>query len=60
MKRYYVGLDVHSQQSVFVIEDAKGQRVAQGAVPTTLAGFTHLQAAHLYPPGPRWDWRPGR
>jgi len=51
MKRYYVGLDVHSQQSVFVIEDAKGRMVAEGKVPTTLAGVKHLQTTHHLPAG---------
>src|SRR5689334_12964852 len=51
MKRYYVGLDVHSQRSVFVIEDAKGQMVAEGKVPTTLVGLTQLQTTHHLPAG---------
>ena len=39
---YYVGLDVHSKQSTFVIQDAEGTVVAQGEVPTTPAGFQRL------------------
>lgn len=34
MEQYYVGLDVHSRQSTFVIEDAAGRVTAQGEVPT--------------------------
>jgi hypothetical protein len=30
MDSYYVGLDVHSRQSVFVIEDREGRVIAQG------------------------------
>jgi transposase len=51
MKQYYVGLDVHSKQSTFVIQDAKGNIVASGEVPTTPAGFTSLQTEHQLPPG---------
>ena len=31
----YVGLDVHSKASVFVIQDGHGQVMAQGALTTT-------------------------
>jgi hypothetical protein len=30
MEQYYVGLDVHSRQSTFVIEDGAGQGIARG------------------------------
>src|SRR5881628_2873799 len=50
MEQYYVGLDVHSRQSTFVIEDAAGRVTAQGEVPTTPAGLAHLRAAHRLPP----------
>ena len=33
----YVGLDVHSKQSVFVIEDREGVVRAEGAIPGTPA-----------------------
>jgi hypothetical protein len=32
MEEYYVGLDVHSKQSVFVIEDGQGNVIARGEV----------------------------
>ena len=46
MAMYYVGLDVHSKQSTFVIEDGAGKVIAQGEVPTTPAGFSGLLATH--------------
>ena len=42
MEQYYVGLDVHSRQSAFVIQDAEGRVIAQGEVPTTPTGFEQL------------------
>jgi len=51
MTQYYVGVDVHSRQSVFVIEDAEGRVIAQGEVPTTPAGFEHLRVTYYLPPG---------
>jgi len=51
MAPYYVGLDVHSRQSVFVIEDAAGQVVGQGEVPTTPEGLQQLQTQHRLPAG---------
>jgi transposase len=46
MTTYYVGLDVHSKQSAFVIEDEGGKVIAQGEVPTTPDGFSRLQARY--------------
>jgi hypothetical protein len=39
MQSYYVGLDVHSRESVFVVEDEAGAIVARGSVPTTVNGL---------------------
>ena len=39
----YVGLDVHSKRSVFVIEAADGGVVARGDIPTTPEGFRQLR-----------------
>ncbi len=36
MEQYAVGLDVHSRQSAFVIEEPDGQVIARGEVPTDL------------------------
>src|SRR5690242_12048169 len=50
MGQYYVGLDVHSRESVFVIKQDDGI-VARGAIPTTSAGLARLRDAHALPPG---------
>lgn len=44
MGKDYVGLDVHSKQSTFVIEDAEGTVIARGEVPTTRPAFERLCA----------------
>src|SRR5437773_10305971 len=46
MRTYYVGLDVHSKNSAFVIEDEDGKVIARGEVPTTSEGFGGLQATY--------------
>ncbi len=51
MTRYYVGLDVHSKQSAFVIEDEGGKAIARGEVPTTPDGFSRLQSTYHLSPG---------
>jgi transposase len=51
MTKYYVGLDVHSKQSTFVIEDDAGKVIAQGEVPTTFDGFSRLKAIYDLTPG---------
>src|SRR6266436_9068401 len=43
MQNYYVGLDVHSRGSVFVVENDAGVIVARGSVPTTVNGLKHLR-----------------
>jgi hypothetical protein len=47
----YVGLDVHSKASVFVIQDAGGQVVTRGDVPTTPEGFQRWQEVQRLPTG---------
>jgi hypothetical protein len=47
----YVGLDVHSKASVFVIQDGSGCVVAQGEVPPTPEGFRGWSAAERLPAG---------
>lgn len=39
MAEFYVGLDVHSKQSTFVVERADGTELGSGAVPTSLDGL---------------------
>jgi len=51
MEPYYVGLDVHSRQSAFVIQDAAGRVVAQGEIPTTRAALAGWRAHHSLPAG---------
>lgn len=51
MSEYYVGLDVHSKQSVFVIQDNQGAVRAEGAIPSTPAGFRELQERYHLPAG---------
>jgi transposase len=41
----YVGLDVHSKASAFVIQEKCGRVIAQGEMPTTPAGFQRWQEA---------------
>lgn len=43
MQSYYVGLDVHSKQSVFLIEDHAGAAVARGTIPTTAVSLVRLR-----------------
>jgi transposase len=42
----YVGLDVHSKASVFVIQDERGEEVGRGEVPTSAEGFAGLRARY--------------
>lgn len=42
----YVGLDVHSKRSVFVIEGDDGRVIARGDLPTTPAGFRQLRGQY--------------
>ncbi len=51
MADYYVGLDVHSKQSVFVIQDAQGAVCAEGTIPSTPTGFRTLQERYQLPAG---------
>jgi transposase len=43
MQSYYVGLDVKSRESVFVVENEAGAIVARGSVPTTVNGLKQLR-----------------
>jgi transposase len=49
MKRY-VGLDVHSKSSTFVIQDFAGAIKARGSLPTTAEGFKRLRDQHFLEP----------
>ncbi len=41
--RAYVGLDVHSKASVFVVQDERGEELGRGEVPTSAEGFSALR-----------------
>ena len=41
--RAYVGLDVHSKSSVFVIQNERGEELGRGEVPTSAEGFSALR-----------------
>lgn len=47
----YVGLDAHSKNCVYVIQEEGGAVASQGQVPTTLEGLLLLKARHELPPG---------
>ena len=49
----YVGLDAHSKNCVYVIEDEHGKIIREGSVPTTLEGLQLLQARCELPVGTR-------
>src|SRR5262245_58740359 len=51
MEAYYVGLDVHSQDTVFVIQDETGAIRARGAIPTTPDGLARWREEHRLPTG---------
>ena len=51
MGAYYVGLDVHSRDSVFVIQDEAGAIRGRGTVPTTPTGLAQLCQDHQLPTG---------
>ena len=47
----YVGVDAHSKNCVYVIEDESGAVVSQGQVPTTLEGLMLLKSRDELPAG---------
>ena len=49
----YVGVDAHSKNCVYVIQDEQGGRAGEGTVPTTLAGLHLLVERHQLPAGTR-------
>ena len=49
----YVGLDAHSKNCVYVIQDEHGKIVGEGRVTTTLEGLQLLPARYELPPGTR-------
>jgi transposase len=53
MSAVYVGMDVHSKWSSFVIERADASIVARGQVPTSPEGYAALKAQYGVPSGTR-------
>jgi len=51
MGTYYVGLDVHSRDSMFVIQDEAGAIRGRGVVPTTPEGLARLCQDYQLPAG---------
>lgn len=51
MAAHYVGLDVHSRETVFVIVDEGGTLVGRGTVPTTPEGLARVCHDYQLPPG---------
>jgi transposase len=49
----YVGLDAHSKNCVYVIQDENGKQVGEGSVPTTLEGLQRMRARYELPDGTR-------
>ena len=49
----YVGLDAHSKNCVYVIQDENGKHVGEGSVPTTIEGLQLLGARHQLAAGTR-------
>lgn len=49
--KLYAGLDVHSKMTVFVVQNKKGELIAQGKVPTTEAGLAQMVASVALPRG---------
>lgn len=51
MGAYYVGLDVHSRDTVFVIQDEAGAIIGHGTAPTTPEAFARICHQYQLPPG---------
>lgn len=53
MSARYVGLDAHSKNCVYMIQDESGRKVGEGTVPTTLEGLALLRERNQLPEGTR-------
>jgi transposase len=51
MEAYYVGLDLQSRVTAFVIQDTSGAVVGRGTVPTTPETFARLRHQYQLPLG---------
>jgi len=50
MGEYYVGLDVHTRESAFVVQRADGAVLGRGRIATDRTGFESLQTRFTLPP----------
>ena len=53
MSTVYVGLDVHSKMTVYVVEDAEGKVTAEGSAPTHREGIHSMIEKHALEAGTR-------
>ncbi len=53
MNEEYVGLDVHSKKTVYVIQDSDGEVTAEGAIPTHRDGIRSMVEKHALKLGTR-------
>lgn len=51
MRKFYVGLDVHSKDCVYAVQDEAGVLVTEGTVPTTPEGLLLLRERAGLPEG---------
>jgi transposase len=51
MQEYCVGLDVHSRDCVYAIQDEPGTLIGEGSVPTTVEGLLGLRNRYELPAG---------
>jgi transposase len=51
MSELYIGLDVHSKQTSYVIQSQDGATVGEGSISTTREGFEKLRDQFRIPPG---------
>lgn len=49
--KYYLGLDVHSKQTSYCLQDEKGTVVAEGSIPASPEGYEDLKRTHKIPDG---------
>jgi transposase len=49
----HVGLDAHSKNSVFMIQDENGKQIGEGSVPTSYEGLLRMRSRYELPAGTR-------
>ena len=38
----YIGIDVHSKKTVYVVQEASGREIARGKIPTSVKSFERM------------------